>query len=230
LQQAEAYYYSWLNTCKNEQVAALFASIAGAFMQSSSANVTVLLKQISSGNQDAIAELVPLLYGELRKMASGYLQRERPGHTLQPTALVHEAYLRLVDQKAVEWQNRSHFFGVAAQQMRRILVDYARAHHAAKRGGPLPKLSLDESLAIPEERSGDLLELDEALTVLASMDPQQVRIIELRFFAGLTVEETADLLKISPATVKREWTTAKAWLAREIQHNRDSSSRGKQTS
>jgi RNA polymerase sigma-70 factor (ECF subfamily) len=198
-------------------------------MQPSSVNVTMLLKQISSGNQNAVAELVPLLYDELRKMASRYLQRERPGHTLQATALVHEAYLRLVDQKDVEWQNRSHFFGVAAQQMRRILVDYARAHHAAKRGGPLPKISLEEALVISEERTGDLLELDEALTRLASIDAQQVRIIELRFFAGLTVEETAKVLGISPATVKREWTTAKAWLAREIQREHDNSLPGAQT-
>jgi len=192
-------------------------------MQPSSVNVTMLLKQISSGNQDAVAELVPLLYDELRKMASRYLQRERPDHTLQATALVHEAYLRLVDQKAVV-QNRSHFFGVAAQQMRRILVDYARAHHAAKRGGPLPKIPLDDALASAERRTGDLLELDEALTRLASIDAQQVRIIELRFFAGLTVEETADLLKISTATVKREWTTAKAWLSREIERGLSSAS------
>ncbi len=196
-------------------------------MQPSSVNVTMLLKQISSGNQNAVAELVPLLYDELRRMASRYLQRERPGHTLQATALVHEAYLRLVDQKGVEWQNRSHFFGVAAQQMRRILVDYARAHHAAKRGGPLPKISLDDALAIAEGRTGDLLELDEVLTRLASIDAQQVRIIELRFFAGLTVEETAEVLNISPATVKREWTTAKAWLAREIERGRDSASPGR---
>ena len=196
-------------------------------MQPSSVNVTMLLKQISSGNQNAVAELVPLLYDELRRMASRYLQRERPGHTLQATALVHEAYLRLVDQKGVEWQNRSHFFGVAAQQMRRILVDYAGAHHAAKRGGPLPKISLDDALAIAEGRTGDLLELDEVLTRLASIDAQQVRIIELRFFAGLTVEETAEVLNISPATVKREWTTAKAWLAREIERGRDSASPGR---
>jgi RNA polymerase sigma-70 factor (ECF subfamily) len=190
-------------------------------MQSPPTNVTTLLKQLSSGNKTAIEELIPLLYDELRRMASRYLQRERPDHTLQATALVHEAYLRLVDQKDVEWQNRSHFFGVAAQQMRRILVDHARAHHAAKRGGPLPKISLDEAQAISEERTGDLLELDEALTRLASIDAQQVRIIELRFFAGLTVEETADLLNVSTATVKREWTTAKAWLAREIERGRD---------
>jgi RNA polymerase sigma-70 factor (ECF subfamily) len=192
-------------------------------MQSSSVNVTMLLKQLSSGDQNAVGKLVPLLYDELRRMASRYLRRERPGHTLQATALVHEAYLRLVDQKHVEWQNRSHFFGVAAQQMRRILVDYARAHQAAKRGGPLPKISLEQALAISKDRTGELLELDEALTRLASIDAQQVRIIELRFFAGLSVEETAELLGISPATVKREWTTAKAWLSRQIQRERSGS-------
>lgn len=190
----------------------------------------MLLKQISRGNQNAVAELVPLLYDELRRMASRYLQRERPGHTLQATALVHEAYLRLVDQKNVQWQNRSHFFGVAAQQMRRILVDYARAHDATKRGGPLPKKSLDNALAIAKGRTGNLMELDEALIRLALIDAQQVRIIELRFFAGLTVEETAEVLGISPATVKREWTTAKAWLAREIARRRDHAVRKDQES
>ena len=196
-------------------------------MQPPSENVTMLLKQLRSGNKNAAAELIPLLYGELRRMASHYMRRERPGHTLQATALIHEAYLRLVDQKDVEWQNRSHFFGVAAQQMRRILVDYARAHQAAKRGGPVPKLSLDEALAIPEKRVGDLLELDEALARLASIDSRQVEIIELRFFGGLSVEETAEVLDISPATVKREWTTAKAWLSREIQRGRDNAASGR---
>jgi RNA polymerase sigma-70 factor (ECF subfamily) len=193
-------------------------------MQPSSVSVTILLKQLRSGNQNAVAELVPLLYDELRRMASRYLQSERPGHTLQATALVHEAYLRLVNQKEVEWQSRNHFFGVAAQQMRRILVDHARAHHAAKRGGPLPKISLDDGLAISRDRAGDLLELDEALSRLALIDSQQVRIIELRFFAGLTIEQAAEVLAISPATVKREWTTAKAWLAREIERGRDNAS------
>lgn len=181
----------------------------------------MLLKQLSSGNQNVAAELVQILYSELRRMASRYLHRERPGHTLQATALVHEAYLRLVDQRNVQWQNRNHFFGIAAQQMRRVLMDYARAHRAAKRGGPLPKISLDEGLAVSEERAGELLELDEALSRLAAIDAQQIRIIELRFFAGLTVEETAEVLAISPATVKREWATAKAWLAREVERGKE---------
>src|SRR5437588_4571870 len=142
----------------------LFTPTVETGMKPVTKDVTRLLEQLRAGDRNAVADLVPLLYDELRQLASNYLRRERPGHTLQATALVHEAYLRLVDQKDVEWQNRSHFFGVAAQQMRRILVDYARAHHAAKRGGPLPKISLDDALAIAEGRTGDLLELDEALT------------------------------------------------------------------
>jgi RNA polymerase sigma factor (TIGR02999 family) len=198
--------------------------------QPSPANVTMFLKQLNSGDQNVVAELVPLLYHELRRIASRYLRRERPDHTLQATALVHEAYLRLVDQTDIQWQNRSHFFGVAAQQMRRVLVDYARAHRAAKRGGSLPKISLEDALAISAERTEDLLELDEVLTRLAAIDAQQVRIVELRFFAGLTVEETAELLSVSTATVKREWAMAKSWLSREIQKQRRKTSSRAQTS
>jgi len=184
-------------------------------MKSASNDVTRLLAELHSRNEDAVAKLVPLLYGELRRLASYYLRRERPEHTLQPTALVHEAYLRLVDQD-VQWRNRSHFFAVAAQLMRRILVDYARSHRAAKRGGVATKISLEEGIAVSKERAGDLVALDEALNRLASIDPQQGRIIELRFFGGLTVEETAEVLGISPATVKRDWNVAKAWLSREM--------------
>jgi len=159
---------------------------------------------------------MPVVYGELRRLAQHYLRRERPDHTLRATALVHEAYLRLVDQRAVTWQNRAHFFGVAAQLMRRILVDHARRHHAAKRGGTALKVSLNDVVLAAEERAEDLVALDDALNRLAAMDPRQGRVVELRLFGGLTVEETAEVLRISPATVKREWTTAKAWLSREI--------------
>ncbi len=185
-------------------------------MKTVSKDVTALLRGIRNANQDAVEELVPLLYNDLRHMAAHYLRRERRDHTLQPTALVHEVYLRLLDQKDVQWQNRSHFFGVAAQLMRRILVDYARSHHAAKRGGALPKIPLEQVIVASKERASELVTLDETLTRLVSIDPQQARIVELRVFGGLTVEETAELLDVSPATVKRDWTMAKAWLRREI--------------
>ncbi len=159
---------------------------------------------------------MPVVYEELRRLAKQHLRRERPDHTLQATALVHEAYLRLVDQRAVTWQNRAHFFGVAAQLMRRILVDYARRRQAAKRGGAALKVSLNELVLAAEERSEEVVALDEALERLAAMDPRQGRVVELRIFSGLTVEETAEVLGISPATVKREWTMARAWLSREI--------------
>ncbi len=149
-------------------------------------------------------------------MAAYYLRQERRDHTLQPTALVHETYLRLMDQKDVQWQNRSQFFGVAAQLMRRILVDYARRHHAVKRGGAMAKVSLDQAIILSREATGDMLVLDETLTRLAEIDPQQARVVELRVFGGLTVEETAELLGVSPATVKRDWSMAKAWLMREL--------------
>ena len=191
-------------------------------MKATTKNVTVLLKQLSEGHQDVFSELVPLLYDELRRLASYYLRRERGNHTLQPTALVHEAYLRLVDQKEVQWKNRSHFFGIAAQQMRRILVDYARSHQAAKRGGAAAKVSLDDAMIVSKENPGQVLVVDETLTRLAAFDPQQAKIVELRVFGGLTIEEVAEVLGISSATVKREWTVARAWLTREInqQHHR----------
>jgi RNA polymerase sigma factor (TIGR02999 family) len=180
-----------------------------------SRDVTQLLLKWNSGDQAALDQLIPLVYDELRRLADRYLRRERRDHTLQTTALVHEAYLRLVDQK-VEWKNRSQFFAIAAQLMRRILVDHARSHGAAKRGSGERKLSLDDIVIRFEERAADLVALDDALTGLASIDPQQSRIVELRFFGGLTVEETADVLDISPATVKREWNMAKAWLYRQL--------------
>lgn len=185
-------------------------------MSEPSIDVTQLLKQLSRGNQDVLAELIPLVYDELRRLAAYHLRQERSDHTLQATALVHEAYLHLVDQRHVDWKNRSHFFGVAAHLMRRILLMHARQHHAAKRGGSAQKISLDDAVVFTRERSTELLALDELLTRLAELDSQQARIVELRFFAGLSVEETADLLGISSATVKRDWAMAKAWLAREM--------------
>lgn len=178
--------------------------------------ITRLLAEWSNGDQQALEKLTPLVYEELRRLARRYLSQERPGHTLQSTALVHEAYLKLVGQHSVRWQNRAHFFGIAAQLIRRILVDYARNRFAEKRGSHAPKLSLDEALAVPGGRALDLVALDDALEGLAKIDPRQSRLVELRFFAGLTVEETAEVLQMSPATVKRDWTAAKAWLFREI--------------
>jgi RNA polymerase sigma factor (TIGR02999 family) len=178
--------------------------------------VTQLLIDWRNGDQGALAHLMPLVYDELRQIAARSLRRERPDYTLQATALVHEAYLRLVDQRQAQWQNRAHFFGIAAQVMRRLLVDYARRQHAAKRGGAAPKISLDEARREAAGRGADVVALDEALTALAALDPQQSRIVELRFFGGLTIEETAEVIGVSPATVKRDWSMAKAWLYREL--------------
>jgi RNA polymerase sigma-70 factor (ECF subfamily) len=185
----------------------------------SQTGVTDLLVHWSEGDQEALNKLIPLVYDELHKLASRYLRRERRDHTLQTTAVVHEAYLKLVNQRNANFENRLHFFAVAAQIMRRILVDYARRHHASKRGGDLYKLSLDEALVTSEEKGADLLALDEALDRLAAIDPRQSRVVELRVFAGLTLEETAQALNISPSTVRREWSMAKAWLHRQIKNN-----------
>ncbi len=179
-------------------------------------DVTQLLKRYGNGDQEALAELIPQIYDELRRLASFYLQSERVNHTLQTTALVHEAYLRLVDQKQVEWSNRNHFFGVAAQMMRRVLVDHARKHVSLKRGGSFLRISLEEAAVFSRERPRELIAVDELLTRLASLDPQGSRIVELRFFAGLSLEETAEVTGLSSAKVRREWSAAKAWLTREI--------------
>src|SRR5215472_6958455 len=179
-------------------------------------DVTLLLKRLSDGDQNALTELIPIVYDELHRLAAFHLQRERADHTLQTTGLVHEAYLRLVDQKEAQWKNRGHFFAVAAQAMRRVLVDYARRHQAVKRGSSIPKISLNEAIAVSSEDTHHLLLLDELLSRLASVDPDESRIVELRFFGGLTVEETAEVMGISLATVKREWSVARAWLLREI--------------
>ena len=183
---------------------------------SEAVQVTVLLGRLTAGDPTAAREVVPLIYEELRRLAKHYMAQERPGHTLQTTALVHEAYLRLVDQRQASWRNRAHFFGAAAQVMRRILVDHARARLTQKRGKDAPHLTLDESLTFCDEQSEELIRLDEALAQLARMDPRQSHIIELRFFAGLSIEETAEVVGISPKTVKRDWMVARAWLRREI--------------
>jgi RNA polymerase sigma factor (TIGR02999 family) len=182
---------------------------------STSHNVTRLLADWSQGDREALDRLMPLVYDELRRLADSYLRRERRDHTLQPTALVHEAFVRLVGQD-LHLQNRAHFFGVAAQVMRCILVDHARARLTAKRGGEAQRLSLEEAIDAPAPREVDLIALDDALTDLARFDPQQARIVELRYFGGLTIEEVAQVLDISPATVKREWHLARTWLHREI--------------
>ena len=180
-------------------------------------DISRLLRQWSEGNRAASEELLPLVYDELHRQAERFLRRERAGHTLQPTALIHEAYLRLIDQRHVRWQSRTHFFGIAAQIMRRVLVDYARARQREKRGGDNVRLPLEAATLIAAtEDDVDLMQLDEALTHLAAFDEQQARVVELRYFAGLSVEETAEALHISRATAFRDWNVAKAWLRREL--------------
>ena len=170
----------------------------------------------SGGDQAALEELTPLVYGELRRLAHHYISRERPGHTLQTSALVNEAYLRLVEQKGIDWQCRAHFYGIAARLMRQVLVDYARRRGYAKRGGGARRVSLDEALVVSDERAAEVVALDEALESLAKLDPRQSQIVELRFFGGLSIEEAAEVLGVSPGTVMADWTVAKAWLRRAI--------------
>jgi RNA polymerase sigma factor (TIGR02999 family) len=190
---------------------------------SSTENVTQLLLKWGNGDLQALDDLMPLVYAELRRLARNYLRKERPGHTLQPTALVNEAYLKLVDQRNARWQNRAQFYGVAAQLMRRILVDHARQHHAAKRGGSgRQRLSITSAGQLAGKRLAtdpplDLLELHEALEELAKMDPQQARIVELKFFGGLSIDETAEVMGIGHATVERDWKMARAWLRRKLE-------------
>jgi RNA polymerase sigma factor (TIGR02999 family) len=184
------------------------------------ASVTQLLSEWSGGNRAALDTLLPLVYDELRRIARNHLRRENAGHTLQTTALVHEAFIRLIDQRDISWQNRAHFFAIAAKMMRRVLVNYAETKHAEKRGGPhAQRIELDDALAFCEQRNLDLLALDEALKKLGEIDEQLCQIVELKFFGGLTNEEVAEVLKISLATVKREWSTAKTWLLRELSTN-----------
>jgi len=179
-------------------------------------DVTALLSEWGRGNANALNELLPLVYAELRRIAARQLRDERVGHTLQPTALVHEVYLRLIDQRHVDWRDRAHFFGVAAQVMRRILVDHARRHRASKRGDGLPSVSIDQAKEPIAPDGIPVLALDHALDRLAGLDEGLARVVELRAFGGLTIEEAACVLKVSPTTAKREWRTAKAWLAREL--------------
>jgi len=179
-------------------------------------DVTQLLVDWSGGNKDAMDQLLPLVYDELRRLANHYLAHERPDHTLQPTALVHEAYLRLVATRNRAFRSRAYFFGVASQLMRRVLVDHARKHKAAIRGGGGAKLSLDEAIGLPDKQDLDLVKLDDALNTLAAIDPRQSRIVELKFFGGLSVEETAEILGVSVATIKRDWSWARTWLYREL--------------
>ena len=179
--------------------------------------ISRILQEWSDGEADVSERLMPLIYDELRRQASRYMRRERIGHTLQTTALIHEAYLKLIDKPDVNWQNRAHFFGVAAQAMKRILVDHAKSKRREKRGGIAENLPLDEArFVISEGKSVDLIALDEALTRFAEFDPQQAKIVELKYFAGMQIDEIAEALRISPATVKREWNSAKAWLHNEI--------------
>lgn len=181
-----------------------------------SQDVSQMLRDWRNGDAQAFDRLLPLVYDELKRLAAGYLRRERPGHTLQTTALVHEAYLRLVDQTHADWQNRAQFIGVAANLMRRILVDHAREKQATKRGSGALRLSLNDITGKAKEKDAEVLALNDALTELQTFDPQQSRIVELRYFAGLSIAETAEVVGISPATVKREWNAAKAWLYNQL--------------
>jgi RNA polymerase sigma factor (TIGR02999 family) len=185
-------------------------------MNSSPHEVTQLLVAWSNGDQVARDELMSVVYQELHRLAHHYMKQESAGHTLQTSALVNEAFLRLVDQRDVHWRNRAHFFAIAAQMMRRILVDYARNRRYAKRGGGKPEMSLDEALIVSDKRSAEVVALDETLERLAGIDPRKSQIVELRFFGGLSIDETAEVLAVSPGTVMRDWTLAKAWLRREM--------------
>jgi RNA polymerase sigma factor (TIGR02999 family) len=191
-------------------------------MQPPSEQITQLLQSWSQGDAGAIEKLVPLVYDELHRLAQRYMADERPGHTLQTTALVNEAYLRLVYSQHSNWEGRTHFFGVCAQVMRRILVDWARSRQALKRGGDVPALDLDEALAAAKQPGTDLVAMDDALQALTAVDPRKGRVVELRFFGGLSVKETAEILKMSPETVQRDWKFAKSWLRRELsgEHSR----------
>jgi RNA polymerase sigma factor (TIGR02999 family) len=181
----------------------------------SQGDVTSILRAWSEGDRRALDRLTPIIYDELRRLARRYMRQERPGHSLQTTALVNEAYMRLIDYKRMQWQDRAHFFAVSAQLMRRILVDHARRHNL-KRGGAVPHVSLDDAAAVSSEVPTDLVALDDALNALAQLDPRKARVVEMRFFGGLSVEETAAVLNVSPITVMRDWSSAKAWLYREL--------------
>ena len=182
-------------------------------------DATDLLLAWSNGDESAFDQLVPLVYQELRALARRYMRHERPDHTLQPTALVNEAYVRLIDVNRIQWQNRGHFLAVAAQTMRRVLVEFARHRHRQKRGGDVMRMTLDDAHDIAQEKGVDLVALNDALSALATFDQRMSQVVELRFFGGLSVQETADVLNVSPETVMRDWKTAKAWLLRELSHS-----------
>jgi RNA polymerase sigma factor (TIGR02999 family) len=179
-------------------------------------SITQLLEEWRDGDETALDRLVPLVYEELRRLAHQYMRRERPGHTLQTTALVNEAYLRLVDHRGMRWQNRAHFYAVAAQAMRRILIDHARSRKYLKRGGDVKMIQLEEAATVVQKQAADLIALDDALSELAAIDPRKSKIVEMRYFGGMSVEETAEALDVSPVTVMRDWSTAKAWLLRAL--------------
>lgn len=185
--------------------------------QSDGDSITEMLIELTEGNKDVVNHILPHIYDELRRLASSYLRKERSNHTLQPTALVHEAYMKLIDQNRVKWQNRAHFFGIAAQVMRRILMDHARKHQAEKRGGEFEKLPIEEEiLIVSQDKSAELIALDEALDELAKIDPDKARIVELRYFGGLSIEETAEVMGVSVPTINRHWKMAKAWLYSQV--------------
>lgn len=190
--------------------------MGGRVTDESRGDITRLLHRVSANGGEGVDELLEVVYAELRRQAARYLRRERKNHTLQPTALVNEAFMKLIDQRNVQWQNRAHFFGIAAQAMRRIVIDHARARQRVKRGGVQQAVTLDEAMIASESRSIDVLALDEALSRLAALDPRQAKIVELRYFAGLSVEETAEVTGLSPTTIKREWAMARAWLHAEL--------------
>jgi len=185
-------------------------------MSSSEEEVTALLRRWRDGDEAALNKLTPLVYDELHRLAHNYIRRERPGHTLQTTALVNEAYVRLVDQNSVDWQNRAHFFGVAAQVMRHILVDYARQQTAVKRGGGVGRFNLDEGLIVSKESAAELVALDEALKALSNLYPRRSKVVELRYFGGLNNKEASEILNVSETTIERDWRFARAWLFREM--------------
>jgi len=185
-------------------------------MSSSEEEVTALLRRWRDGDEAALNKLTPLVYDELHRLAHKYIRRERPGHTLQTTALVNEAYVRLVDQNSVDWQNRAHFFGVAAQVMRHILVDYARQQTAVKRGGGVERFNLDEGLIVSKESAAELVALDEALKALSNLYPRRSKVVELRYFGGLNNKEASEILNVSETTIERDWRFARAWLFREM--------------
>jgi RNA polymerase sigma-70 factor, ECF subfamily len=197
-------------------------------VMSENQEVTILLTALTRGDDGAGSKLIPVVYDELRRLAGSYMRRERVDHTLQATALVHEAYLKLVEQRSVNWQSRAHFFGVAAQLMRRILIDHARGHTREKRGGEQKKVSLDEAFVFSEQQADELLAVDDSLNRLEKIDPRQARVVELRFFGGLSVEEAAEVLGVSPKTVKRDWSVAKAWLYADLKerHGIDAATMG----